>query len=365
VVGGALLEHFWWGSVFLINVPIILAGLALVAILVPESRNPNPGRVDVPGVLLSILGLILLVYGIIDGGEHGFDQPLVWVSIVAGLAVLAAFLRYERRSDHPSLDVSLFADRRFSAAVATTGLVFFAALGAMFFMAFYLQLVRGYTPLQTGLLMTPFAIAQLVFAPQSAGMVRRFGPKRVCATGMALVTVTLLGFSFVGASTPIWILLVLTFIQGAGMANVMPPITESIMSSLPPAKAGVGSAVSNTVRQVGAALGVAILGAMLSAVYHDQIGGAVAGLPEPAKSVAGESLAGAYGVAAQLGPAGGPLVHSANDAFVSAMHWAAGGAAMIGLLGVLVTLAWLPRRADPHHAPAPARSGDLAMELAD
>jgi EmrB/QacA subfamily drug resistance transporter len=370
VVGGALLERFWWGSVFLINVPIIAAGVALVAVLVPESRNPKPGRIDLVGVLLSIAGLISLVYGIIDGGEHGFGRPLVWLSIVAGLAILAGFVWYERRSDHPSLDVGLFADRRFSAAVAATGLVFFAAMGTMFFLAFYLQLVRGYTPLQSGLLMTPFAAAQLIFAPQSAGMVRRFGPKAVCAAGLSLVTIGLLGFSLVGAGTPIWVLIVLTFIQGAGMANVIPPTTESIMSSLPPAKAGVGSAVSNTIRQVGGALGVAILGSLLSAVYRGQVHGAVDALPEPAKSVAGESLSGAYGVAAQLGPAGGPLLSSANDAFVTAMHWAAGGSALVSLLGVLVALAWLPRQANPHHAPAassaaPARAGEPALELAD
>jgi len=355
VVGGALLEHFWWGSVFLINVPIIVAGVALVAALVPESRNPRPGRLDLVGVSMSIAGLVALVYGIIDGGENGFDRPLVWVSIVAGLAVLAAFVRYERRSDHPSLDVSLFSDRRFSAAVGAIGLVFFAAMGSMFFLAFYLQLVRGYTPLQSGLLMIPFAAAQLIFAPQSASMVRRFGPRAVSATGLALVTVGLLGFSLVGATTPVWVLLVVTFIQGAGMANVIPPTTESIMSSLPPEKAGIGSAVSNTVRQVGGALGVAILGSVLSAVYRAQIDGAVSGLPAPARAVAEESVSGAYGLAAQLGPAGDPLVHSANDAFVTAMHWAAGGSALVGLVGLLVALAWLPRRANPHHAPTPAR----------
>jgi EmrB/QacA subfamily drug resistance transporter len=365
VVGGALLEHFWWGSVFLINVPIIVLGVTLVAVLVPESRNPNPGRIDLVGVLLSVAGLIALVYGIIDGGEHGFDQPMVWLSLVVGVAILAAFIRYERRSDHPSLDVALFADRRFSAAVGAIGLVFFAAMGTMFFLAFYLQLVRGYTPLQSGLLMTPFAAAQLIFAPQSAGMVRRFGPKAVCATGLGLVTVGLIGFAFVGATTPLWVLIVLTFIQGTGMANVIPPTTESIMSSLPPAKAGVGSAVSNTVRQVGAALGVAILGALLSAVYRGQVEDALTGLPEPLRAAAGESLSGAYGVAAELGPAGGSLVSSANDAFVTAMHWAAGGSAVVGLLGVLVTLAWLPSRADPHHAPAAARNSEVGRELAE
>src|SRR5262245_18605242 len=220
VVGGLLLERFWWGSVFLINVPILVAGIVAVALVVPESRNPDPGRVDLVGVALSIVGLIALVYGIIDGGEHGFGRVQALGGIVAGLAVLAAFVMFERRSDHPSLEVGLFRDPRFSAAAGSIGLVFFAAFGMMFFLAFYLQLVRGYTPLQAGLLMTPFAAAQLIFAPRSAAMVRKYGPKAVCAVGLSLVTIGLAGFLAVDAESPIWVLIVLTFIQGAGMANV-------------------------------------------------------------------------------------------------------------------------------------------------
>src|SRR5947207_8139394 len=156
VVGGLLLEHYWWGSVFLINVPIVVAGIVAVLLMVPESRDPRPGRVDFVGVGLSIAGLVALVYGVIDGGDHGFGQPAPWGSIVAGLAMLAAFVAYERRIPFPSLDVRLFANPRFSASVAAVGLMFFAAMGAFFFLAFYLQLVRGYTPLSAGLLMTPF-----------------------------------------------------------------------------------------------------------------------------------------------------------------------------------------------------------------
>jgi len=356
VVGGALLEKFWWGSVFLINVPIIVAGLIAIAILVPESKDPKPGRVDVLGVLGSIVGLVALVYGIIDGGEHGFGRLQSWGAILVGLGVLALFVWHEKRSDHPSLDVSLFRERRFSSAVGAVGLVFFAAMGTMFFLAFYLQLLRGYSPLQAGLLMTPFAAAQLIFAPRSATMVKRFGPKAVCAAGLALVTVGLAGFALVGATTPIWILMVLTFVQGAGMANVIPPATEAVMSSLPREKAGVGSAISNTVRPVGGALGVAILGSVLSAVYRGQVADAVAGLPGPARDAASESIAGAHGVAEHMGPAAAPMLNAANNAFVSAMHWGAGGSAVVAVIALIITLAWMPRRASvlPTAAPAPA-----------
>lgn len=360
VTGGLLLEHFWWGSVFLINVPIIAVGIVLVLILVPESRDPNPGRLDLIGVVLSVAGLMALVYGIIDGGEHGFGRPVVLIAIAVGLALLAWFVWYEKRTAQPSLDIRLFSDARFSAATAAIGLVFFAGMGTLFFLSFYLQLVRGFSPLHAGLLMTPFAVAQLVFAPRSASMVRRFGPRVVCATGLSLVTLALVGYAFLGVDTPVWLLLVLTFVQGTGMANVVPPTTESIMSSLPPERAGVGSAVSNTFRQVGGALGVAILGSVLSSVYRHGLGDALSGLPEPARAEAAESIAGAYGVADQAGAGAPALIEAADRAFVGAMHWAAAGSAVVAAAGVAVVFVFLPRRANPHHdrAGGPAPGAD-------
>ncbi|MCZ7438415.1 MFS transporter [Micromonospora sp. WMMC241] len=360
VLGGALLEHYWWGSVFLINVPVVAVGVLLVALLVPESRDPSPGRVDVLGVLLSVVGLVALTYGIIDGGEHGFGRPQVWVSIIGGLAVLGWFVAHELRSDHPSLDVRLFRVPRFAAPVALVGLVFFAAMGVMFFGAFYLQLVRGYSPLESGLLFLPFAAAQLIFAPRSAAMVRRYGGRAVAAVGLLLTVVALAAFVLIDADTPIWIFSALGFLQGAGMANIMPPATESIMSALPREKAGVGSAVSNTIRQVAGALGVAVLGSVLSAVYRDQVAPAVSALPEPVRDAARESVSGAYAVADRLGPAAPRLIEAANDSFVSAMHWAAGISALVATLGVVIVFRWMPGR--PVVAPdaAPATEPELA-----
>jgi DHA2 family multidrug resistance protein-like MFS transporter len=363
VVGGALLEHFWWGSVFLINVPIVLAGIVGMVLLVPESRDPSPGRIDLPGVLLSIAGLATFVYGIITGGQSGdWGQVKVWGSVLAGAAVLAAFVWYEARTEHPALDVRLFRDPRFSAAVAAVGLVFFAAMGTMFFSAFYLQLVRGYSPLQTGLLFLPFAAAQLVFAPRSAAMVHRYGPKAVCATGMAIVTLTLASFAFITAGTPIWVLLVVFFFQGVGMANVIPPTAEAVLSSVPREKAGVASAVNNTIRQVGGALGVAVLGSVLSQVYRGQVSGQLTALPGAARDTAAESVAATYAAAARLGAAGNALLGPADDAFITAMHWASAGSAVTALIGVLAVLRWLPRHSAAH-APAavePATETTLA-----
>jgi EmrB/QacA subfamily drug resistance transporter len=344
VVGGGLLETFWWGSVFLINVPIILVGLVLVVRMVPESRDPNPGRVDGVGVVLSVAGLVAFVFGIIEGGEKSFGQFRSWGAITVGVVILAIFFWYEVRSDHPSLDVHLFRNPRFSAAVGSVGLTFFAALGSLFFLTFYLQLVRGYAPLQAGLLVTPFALAQIVFAPLSSSMVKWFGPKYVCAAGLTLVALGLAGFATLGLHSPIWLLGLFFFIQGVGMANVMPPATESIMSSVPREKAGVGSSVQNTVRQLGGSLGIAVLGALIAGVFRSRIHDTVQVLPESARVAASSSISEAYAVAGRAGPAGGRLISAANDAFVTAMHWAALVSALVALLGVVVVLIWLPRR---------------------
>jgi DHA2 family multidrug resistance protein-like MFS transporter len=361
ILGGALLESFWWGSVFLINVPVVLIGLVAVSLLVPESRDPRPGRIDLVGVVLTVVGLVALTYGIIDGGEHGFGRPVVWATIAGGLAVLAAFVWYERRIEFPSLDVRLFRVPRFATPVAIIGLMFFASMGVFFFSSFFLQLVRGYSPLQTGLLFLPFAAAQLFFAPRSAAMVKRFGAKAVATVGLSLVTLSLVGFMWIDAATPIWALCVLFFVQGAGMANIMPPAMESIMSSLPREKAGVGSAVSNTVRQVASALGIAVLGSVLAAVYQNQVAPATAALPGPARSAAEGSLAGAYGVAERLGAAGQGIIGPANDAFVAAMHWAAAIGAIIVALGILAALRWMPgHTVTPQVAPQPVGESELA-----
>ncbi|MCY1140957.1 MFS transporter [Actinoplanes sp. Pm04-4] len=361
ILGGLLLEHFWWGSVFLINVPVAVAGVILVLALVPESRDPKPGRIDYLGVVLSIIGLSLLTYGVIEGGEAGFGDPLSWGTLAGAVIVLAAFVMWQLRIEFPSLDVRLFRNRQFSASTGMIGLVFFAAMGAMFFGAFYLQLVRGYGPLASGALFVPFAVGQLVFAPRSAAMVKRFGPKAVSTVGLLLVAAGLAVWLFIGQDTPIWVVGAAFFIMGTGMANVMPPATESIMAALPREKAGVGSAVSNTIRQLGGALGVAVLGAVLSSVYRGNLGNATDGLPAQAADAARESISGAYGVAEQAGAAAPALISQANAAFLDAMHYAAIGSMVFALLGALVAVLWLPGKR-PASAPKPTNEEGLAEE---
>ncbi|WP_314172546.1 DHA2 family efflux MFS transporter permease subunit [Streptomyces winkii] len=347
ITGGALLEHFWWGSVFLVNVPIVLVALAAMVLLVPDSRDPRPGRLDPFGVLLSIAGLVLLVYGIIKGGQLAdFSDPVVLLTAGGGVAVLAVFVLHERRSDHPAIDVTYFKNPAFSAAVAAIALVFFALMGVTFFAVFYMQSVRGFTALEAGLLMLPLAVAQLIFAPRARLVVDRFGAKAVCTAGMLLIAAGMAAFLLFGRTTPIWVLEVVFFVQGTAMAHIMPPATVSIMQSLPREKAGSGSAVNNTFRQVGGAMGVAVLGSLLSARYREGIEGRLAQLPLPegVRHAAGESIEGTLAVAARLGPAGRELVDPAKNAFIDAMHVTVLGSAAVALLGALVVAVWLPGR---------------------
>ncbi|MBG0829282.1 MFS transporter [Planomonospora sp. ID67723] len=352
ITGGLLLEHFWWGSVFLINLPIVLVSMVLIGTVVPESRDPKPSKLDPVGVLLSIVGLVAVTYGIIRGGELATVASVeVLAPVILGLAVLAAFVWYERRIDHPAFDVTYFRDARFSTAIGMIGIVFFAMMGAMFFLVFYLQIVLGFSPLQAGALMIPFAAAQLIFAPLSQQMARRFGGRLTATVSMVIVAAALAAYALMDQSTPVLVIEIVFFVQGAAMANIMPPATTAIMEALPREKAGVGSAMSNTVRQVAGALGVALLGSLLSANYREGITPALAVVPEGARHQAGESLTDTLTAAQGLGERGLALVEPAKQAFIDGMHVTALVSAGIALAGALMVVRWLPGK----HAPAAAQ----------
>lgn len=358
ITGGVLLDHFWWGSVFLINVPIVLLALALMLWLVPDSRDPKPGRIDPVGVVLSVVGLVLLVYGIIKGGQLAdFTDVTVLATIGAGLAVLAAFVVFEKRSDHPSIDITYFRNKVFSAAIGVIALVFFALMGVTFFSVFYTQSVRGYSPLETGLLMLPLAAAQIIFAPRARLLVDRFGNRATTTGAMLLIALTLAAFATFEADTPIWLLEVVFFLMGAAMAHIMTPISVVIMQALPREKAGSASALSNTFRQVGGALGIAVLGSVLSTAYRNDIEGRLTALPAGVRHTAGESIEATLGVADRLGPRGEALIGPAHDAFLHAMHITALWGAGIAVLGAVVVALFLPGR------PAAARKGEEEREL--
>jgi EmrB/QacA subfamily drug resistance transporter len=365
VLGGLLLDHFWWGSVFLINVPVTVLGAIAVAILVPESRNREAGGIDYVGVLLSIAGLVFLVYGIVQGGDGASWLSLgVLGPIAGGLAVLGLFAWYEARIAHPSLDVRLFRDRRLSASVGAIALVFFGMGGVFFFTSFYLQNVRGYTPLAAGLLTVPFAAGQLLLSPRSAGLVARYGAKAPTTAGMFVMAVVVAGYATLGTASPIWVLGVMFALQGAAIGVVMPAATAAVMDVLPRERAGAGSALTNTSRQVAFALSVAVLGSILAEFYRKALSPTLAGLPATARSTASSSITATQAVAQQLGSAGRSLIGPANDAYVHAMHITTLVAAVLVVAGGFVVLRWMPGKPKPAAAAAQGSPAAAAAEIA-
>jgi len=358
IAGGLLLDHFWWGSVFLINVPLTAVGIAAIIAVVPESKSPSPGRVDLPGVVLSIAGLVLVVYGIIQGGDTGsWLRGDVLGPVAAGLVVLVVFGWHEARTDHPSLDVGLFRDPRLSSSAAAIGMVFFAMGGVYFFTSFYTQNVRGFTPLHAGLLTIPIAAGQLVFATRSARLVRKFGAKAVCTTGLLVTSTALAGYHFLGIGTPVWALLVIFGVQGSGMGLVMPAATEGVMSVVPRERGGAASAITNTSRQVAIALGVAVLGSVLAQGYRARLQPYLTVLPPGARHGATVSVAQTQVVAAHLGQAGERLMAAASTAFVGAMHETVLISVLIAVVGAVTVWIWMPGHRTVTPAAAEAASG--------
>ncbi len=346
VTGGFLLDHFSWGSVFMVNVPLVIGAVIAGWAIVPTSRDPAAPRVDVVGALLSIVGLVGLVYSIIEAPRHGWASAATIGGFSASLAVLAIFVAYELRREEPMLDVRFFSNPRFTAASVSVTLVSFALFGFIFMATQYLQFVLGYSPLSAGLHTVPFAVAVMVMAPRSAKLAERFGTKRVVAGGMLIFAVGLVVASTSTVTSGYGIVFVSILLMGSGMGLTIAPATESIMGSLPKEKAGVGSAVNDTTREVGGALGVAVIGSVLASVYSSHLTDAAAGrLPQPALDAATSSVGAALAVAQRVGPAAEPLVSAARQAFVDGMVIGSRLTAVVAVLGALVAWKWLPARA--------------------
>jgi EmrB/QacA subfamily drug resistance transporter len=352
--GGLLLEHFWWGSVLLVNVPIVLIALVGGFLLVPESRDPAAPRVDVPGAVLSIVGFATLLWALIEGPTRGWGSAPVVGGFLGGLAIIGVFLWWERTTPTPMLDVNFFRNRRFSAASAAITLTFMALMGMIFGLTQYLQSVLGFSPLKAGAILIPMSLVMMVLAPLSARLVERVGTKLVVGSGLVIVSLALLSQTQLGASTPTTVVILTTLVLAAGMANVMAPATESIMGSLPRAKAGVGSAVNDTTRQVGGAIGVALIGSLLASVYRGDVrtGLGELGVSGSVVSQASSTVQAGVATGANVGGAAGrDIVAVAHDAFLSGYHLGVLVAAGITLAAALGVFLWLPARAT---APADA-----------
>jgi EmrB/QacA subfamily drug resistance transporter len=348
VAGGWLLAHYWWGSVFLINVPIALVGFLAVMWLVPNSKNPASKRPDPVGAGLSIFGMALLLWGIIEAPTRTWTSPLILGAIAAATVVLTGFILWERRSTHPMLELSFFASRRFSVAMGTMGLVFFALMGGLFLLTQYLQFSLGYSALQTGLRVAPIAAVLLVVASLSSMLVRLVGTKLVVFAGMGLIAIGLGLVSRVTVHGTYLDVLPAFLLMGIGTGLAYAPCTESVMGSLPLDLAGVGSATNSTALQTGGALGVGVLGSLLNTRYQNRMAPALAHYQVP-KSILDQlngSLGGALAVARHLGsPLGSELAELARRSFVSGMDLAVTVGAIALVFGTIAVLVMLPNRA--------------------
>ncbi|WP_426570701.1 MFS transporter [Aquihabitans sp. McL0605] len=344
LASGYLLGHFYWGSVFLVNVPVILIALVLGYFLVPKSRDPEQSPLDLPGALLSIIGLGALVYSIIEGPTHGWLSATSAATFGLAIAGIAAFIWRENTAKHPMLDLKLFKDRRFSVASVGMTLTFFAMFGTFFLVAQYFQLVLGYSPLKSGLLTLPMAIVMMAIAPQVPKLVGRFGAHRVVPAGLTFIAIGMAFFSQVQVDSPIWFIYLSIIPLGAGMATTMTPLTTLIMSSVPLGKAGVGSAMNDTTRELGGALGVAVLGSIVTSAYKSNLHD-LGGLPASARHLADSGLAGALTVAAKTGGVqGAAIANSARAAFVDGIGLAAMVAGIVVIIAAIA--AWFLL---PHH----------------
>lgn len=358
---GFLLEHFSWGSVFLINVPLCLLALVAGIPLIPDSRDPDHRPLDPLGSLLSVLALVALLFAIIEGPDLGWRSTEVLVGFGLAAVLIALFVAWELRVEYPVLDIRFFRNPRFTAASLTITLTFFALFGSTFLLTQYFQFVLGYSPIRTGFLTAPVAVGIMFGGPYAPRVVDRLGTKRVVAGGLTAIGISLLCYSSdTLMSSMFWGSLVrLGF--GFGMGFTTAPATESIMGSLPPARAGVGSAVNDTTRQAGGALGVAVLGSLFAARYRASIGPRLEGLPTDAVTAANDSIGRALGWADRTADqALGAIVRTESTAaFVDSMRIVYPVAALVIGVAIVITLRYLPAE-----APATRRRSTGAMDAA-
>lgn len=346
LLSGFVLEHWSWNSVFAVNLPFIAAALVLGVFLVPRSRGEHGTPLDLPGAVLSAVGLSVVVYAIIEGPIHGWLSATTLGIGAAGLATLAAFVLWELRIEHPMLDVRLFRIGAFGVSSLVLTLVFFALMGTFFSMSQMLQLVWGYSPLEAAIRLAPISVAMMIAAPQSARFAARFGKRRVVAVGMWLVAAGVLVVSRMGVEPQYPMLLGGLFVMAFGMGTAMSPTTDLLMSAVPRKQAGMGSAMNDTTRELGGSLGVAVFGSLLASRYASQLADAVTQLPARAAEAVSGSLAGALRVGAEAPePQGAALVDAAKAAWVDGFRFSLLIAGLVVAVAGLVAWKFLPDRA--------------------
>jgi MFS transporter, DHA2 family, multidrug resistance protein len=365
VASGFLLGHFWYGSVFLINVPIIVVALVAGRFFVPTSRDPKQASFDPIGSLLSIVGVVALVYGLIEAPARGWASTSTLGAFALAFVVLGAFVSWELHVEEPMVDMHYFRNPAFSTGTAGMILVFVAMFGVMFLITQYFQLVLGYSPLSAALRLMPIAMIMLVVAPSTPRLSARFGAHRVVACGMLCIATGLLLFSGLTTHTPYAYVILCVIPLTTGIALSMSPMTASIMLAVPPRRAGAGSAMNDASRELGAALGVAVLGSVAASRYSGRITHLLTGLSPSNRSTARTSIAGALRVADRLhGTARTALIAGAHDAFVGGLHLAVLVGAVLAIVSAGIVFRYLPHSLAPHGAMhGPLEGFEEAAEL--
>ncbi len=348
ITGGWLLEHFWWGSIFYVNIPVIAVALVAVVAFVPESKDSHTVPLDRLGLGLSIASITALVYTIIEAPEYGWMSAQTLGGFLVAAVLLSLFVWWEIRVAHPLLPVRIFENLRFSAASVSVTSAFFALFGFVFLITQYFQLVRGYTPLQAGVRTLPVAFSIAAASVLSPMLVQRIGTKLVVAGGLASMATGFLWVSTASASTPYLEIVGQMILLGAGLGATTAPATESIMGSLSLDKAGIGSAVNDTTRELGGTLGVAVVGSVFSSIYVSSLadGPVFSSLGPDAQRATEDSVAAAARVAPALGAQAGAYFTEVSNAFLSGLAVSCMMVAGVAIAGSLFALRFLPARAE-------------------
>ena len=350
IVGGWLLERFWWGSIFVFMAIIAGAIAALVAVAVPTSRDPSTPPIDWRGLALSTAGMAVLIFGLIQAPDWGWGSAASVASMLLGGGLLVVFVIVERRLEHPLMDVALFSNPRFTAASASVAVSFFALSGFIFLITQMFQFVKDFTPLETGVRILPVAGSVAVTSVVGTKLAVRIGNKAVVGTGLLVFAAGLLWTSTASGSTSYGVIVCQMLLLGSGMGLTSAPATEAIMGAVPVTKAGVGSAVNDATRLFGGTLGVAVIGSVATSLYTTRLGATLPpSLPAHAVSSAKGSVGGAIIAShalSRLGfvPAAQGLAHSATNAFLYSMAGGCRVAGGVAIAGAVVAFAFLPAR---------------------
>lgn len=347
IVGGWLLEHYWWGSVFYINLPIAAIAIIATLVIVPESRDASTPKLDILGVLSSIAAITALVFTIIEAPEWGWLSANTLLGLAGSAALIAVFVGWELRAKNPMLPVRIFSNLRFTAASVSIAAAFFSLFGFIFLITQYFQLVRGYSPFEAGVRTLPVASAIAVGSVVAPKVVEKFGTKRVVTTGLVFMTIFFVWVAQNSQTTLYETIAAQMVLVGIGLGFTTAPGTESIMGSLPADKAGVGSAVNDTTRELGGTLGVAIVGSVFSSIYVSELGEdkTIEALPAAARQATEESVAAAGQIAPELGELAPLYLNAVNEAFLSAMSIACLTVAGVAFAGAVFAGLFLPAEA--------------------